>query len=133
MMARRREIAETYNRAFSELSALECPAVPEDADSAWHLYLLRLCLGDLGVGRDEFIIQLGMEGIGTSVHFIPLHLHSYYRDQYGLKPADFPVALREYERAISLPIYSAMSDSDVARIVSTVLELTAKHTQRKRF
>ena len=132
MAARRREIAETYTRAFSELSALECPTVPEDADSSWHLYVLRLHLEQIVVGRDEFIDKLAMEGVGTSVHFIPLHLHSYYRDQYGLKPADFPVALREYERAMSLPIYSAMDDSDVERVVSTVRGLAAKHTDRGR-
>lgn len=120
MRARRQEIAATFSAAFAGYRSLECPVVPDAAQSSWHLYLLRLHLDRLGIGRDEFVDRLGRAGIGTSVHFIPLHLHSYYRAQYGYVPSDYPRAHAEYARVVSLPIYSAMSDDDVARVVNAV-------------
>jgi dTDP-4-amino-4,6-dideoxygalactose transaminase len=74
----------------------------------------------LHIGRDDFIDRMAQQGIGTSVHFIPLHLHPYWRDKYGLKPDQFPVATEMFQRVVSLPIYSKMTDSDVERVVSAV-------------
>jgi len=74
----------------------------------------------LRVGRDEFIARLADLGIGTSVHYIPLHLMPYYRDRYGLKPEDFPVSLDAYTRAFSLPIYPGLDDGEVERVAEAV-------------
>ena len=122
MLDRRRQIARAYNAAFSDSDGLDCPIVPKHRNSAWHLYVLRLNRGISPVGRDDLVQHLNRDGIGASVHFIPLHLHSYYRDAYDLKPFDFPQSLREYERSLSLPIYSAMSDTDVEKVIDSVLE-----------
>lgn len=120
MTARREEIAGRYSDAFAGNDALEPPAVRPDRSSAWQLYVLRLRLEALRHDRAAAIEDLRERGIGTSVHFIPLHLHPYWRDTYGLRPEIFPVATREYERAISLPIYSAMSDDDVTAVIDAV-------------
>lgn len=117
---RRAWIAEQYTQAFSGLP-LSTPfvAYPEDTHS-WHLYVLQLDLAVISVGRDKFIELMVEQGIGTSVHFIPLHLHPYWRDTYHYKADDFPVALDVYSRAVSLPIYPKMTDSDVERVIQSV-------------
>ena len=89
-----------------------------DGSHAWHLFIIRLGLDRIGIDRAAVIEQLKALGIGTSVHFIPLHLHPYYRDRWGYQPADLPVAAREYERVISLPIWPGMTDADVDRVVA---------------
>lgn len=120
---RREEIARYYTDAFADLP-LQTPYVarPEDKH-AWHLYVIQLELKNIKISRDEFIEKMSEKGIGTSVHFIPLHLHPYWRNRYGLKPEDFPTALACYRRAVSLPIYSKMSEGDVERVVEAVREL----------
>lgn len=125
MAARRTEIALRYSAAFDGVPGLECPQVPVGSVSAWHLYVLRLHLADLPFDRDAFVVALNERGIGTSVHFIPLHLHSYYTKTYGFRPEDFPVATGEFQRVVSLPIYSLMSDDDVARVIEAVLHVAA--------
>ena len=129
MWTRRKEIAQMYDGAFSNLSEFEIPTVRKDVDHSWHLYVLRLNADQMkqpsnsktGI-RGEFIQDLKRRNIGTSVHFIPLHLHPYYRDLYGYVPEDFPVAVRQFERAISLPIYSRMTDVDVEDVITAVKE-----------
>ena len=118
MRDRRAEIANRFNEAFADLP-LELPTVPQSVSSAWHLYVVRVDAAVEGE-RDRVIASLTRQGVGTSVHFIPLHLHSYYRERFGYSPEDFPVATAEFERAFSLPIYSAMSDLDVERVVEAV-------------
>ncbi len=125
MRARRDSIAGRYTRAFEGIDALETPAAREDRTHAWQLYVLRLHLAALRCDRAAFIDALKQRGIGTSVHFIPLHLHPYWRDTYKLRPQDLPIATREYERVISLPIYSAMSDDDVSAVIEAVREVAA--------
>jgi dTDP-4-amino-4,6-dideoxygalactose transaminase len=90
---------------------------------AWHLYMLRLNLEQLRIDRAQFLIELKNRNIGSSVHFIPLHIHPYYRETYGYKPEDFPVAYREYRREISLPIYSKMSDQDISDVIAAVVNI----------
>ena len=85
--------------------------------------MLRLHLGRLRIDRAEFAEQMKQRNIGISVHFIPLHLHPYYRETYGYRPGDFPVAYREYMREISLPIYSKMSDADVQDVIDAVRDI----------
>ncbi|WP_028996374.1 DegT/DnrJ/EryC1/StrS family aminotransferase [Azohydromonas australica] len=116
---RRAEIAAQYDAAFAGLPLIT-PSKPQPGDThAWHLYVLRL-QDDLPIARDAFIEALFAAGIGCSVHYIPLHLHPYWRDRYGLRAEDFPHSQRAFERMLSLPIYTRMSDADVQRVVEAV-------------
>ena len=117
-----------YNEAFSEQPELQLPAGRTDCLHAWHLYLLRLNLDALSVDRAQFVQELKTRNIGASVHFIPLHLHPYYRDLYGYRPEDFPVAFNEYQRVLSLPVYSKMSEQDVADVIAAVLEVASSYS-----
>ncbi len=117
---RREEIANQYDEAFQELP-LRTPWVERPDDlHAWHLYVVQLELDRLSINRDRFIELMSEAGIGTSVHFIPLHIQPYWRDRYGFKPEDFPVAHDVFQRAVSLPIYPKMTDADVDRVISAV-------------
>ena len=120
MWARRRDIAHRYSEAFKTMSQLQIPSDRQDCQHAWHLYMLRLNLEQLQIDRARFMEELKKRRIGASVHFIPLHLHPYYQQTYGYQPEDFPVAFREYQREISLPIYSKMSDADVGDVIEAV-------------
>jgi len=126
MWERRREIAEKYNAAFGEREELQTPHDSGDCRHAWHLYVLRLHPDRLDIDRAAFIEELKKRNIGTSVHFIPLHLHPYYRETYGYQPEDYPAAYGEYQRVISLPIYSKMSDQDVQDVIDAVLDIAEK-------
>jgi dTDP-4-amino-4,6-dideoxygalactose transaminase len=126
MWQRRREIARRYTAAFEQLPELDPPRESAPGEHAWHLYLLRLHSDRLTIDRDECIEQLHARNIGTSVHFIPLHLHPYYRDLYGYQPETYPVAYREYARSISMPIYSAMSDRDVDDVIEAVTDIVGR-------
>jgi dTDP-4-amino-4,6-dideoxygalactose transaminase len=120
LLAARRELAAAYTALLAVPpldDLLELPADAPDATHAWHLYVVRLALDRLTLDRGQVIVALKDLGIGTSVHFIPLHLHPYYRDRWGYSPGDLPVASGEYERAISLPIWPGMSIADVERVV----------------
>ncbi|RLT34327.1 MAG: hypothetical protein DWI57_16770 [Chloroflexi bacterium] len=127
MWLRRQAIARRYDAAFAQLPSLECPTVRPGIQHAWHLYLLRIHPERLGIDRNTFIDELKRLGIGCSVHFIPLHLHPYYRENYAYRPEDFPIAAREYQRAISLPIYSKMSDADAQRVIEAVCSIAQQH------
>ena len=125
--ARRRRIAERYANELAGLP-LKLPATAEPKDDhAWHLFVIRLDLRRLDITRNRFIELLAEEGIGTSVHFIPLHIQPYWRDRYGFSPTDFPRALEAYESAVSLPIYPAMSDDDVGRVINAVRDILLAH------
>ena len=115
--ARREELAAQFDAAFEGLPVITPPrALPGDRH-AWHLYVLRLADGAT-IGRDALIEQLFAAGIGCSVHYIPLHLQPYWRDRYALRPEQFPHSQRAYERMLSLPLYTRMTDDDVARVVT---------------
>jgi len=120
----RRKIAERYSRAFESDAALEIPRESPDSRSSWHLYILRLKLDQLAIDRNNFMERLREKGIGCSVHFKPLHLHSYYQRQFGCRPGDFPRAEHEYLRCISLPIYPDLTAEQLDRVISEVLETT---------
>ena len=126
MWHRRVSIAQRYDAAFGEHADLQLPTRSDRNQHAWHLYMLRVDNDRFRGGRDLFIQELRKRNIGASVHFIPLHLHPYYRDTYGYKPEDFPIATREYGREISLPIYSKMSDRDVDDVIDAVLATAAE-------
>ncbi len=120
---RRCEIAARYSEAFGDREELQIPRAGRDIKHSWHLYILRLHLDRLAIGRDDFMRQLDALGVMTSVHFIPVHTFTYYRETYGYRPEQFPVATREFERMFSLPIYPSMTAEDVEHVVSAVLEV----------
>jgi len=124
---RRKEIAEAYDQAFADLP-LTLPHVRDRNDvHAWHLYVIKLDLVKLSITRDVFIEKMAKLGVGTSVHFIPLHLHPYWRDRYGLKPGDFPVASDCFQRVVSLPIYPKMTGQDVDKVISAVRKVVLEN------
>lgn len=126
--ARRREIVGRYQEAFGQYEELQIPVERRDCEHAWHIYALRLNRGRFRSGpgeaptavRNRFIEQLTMRNIGTSVHFIPIHLHAFYREKYGYKPEDFPVAYHEYTRLLSLPLHPGLTDRDVDDVIQAV-------------
>jgi dTDP-4-amino-4,6-dideoxygalactose transaminase len=120
MQARREHIARLYNSAFEKRFEIRTPTVKKGVKHAWHLYPILLEPDLLKVDRATFVEALRSENVGTSVHFIPIHLHPYYRDRYKFKCGDFPIAESVYNNEISLPIYPRMSDDDVADVVTAV-------------
>ena len=118
-----------YTAAFAAEDSLEPPVPRAEIEPAWHLYVLRLRPETLRIGRDRFIEELTARNIGTSVHFIPVHLHPYYRDKYGYAPDAFPVAHDNYQRLLSLPLHPGLSDCDVADVIEAVLDVA--HTHRR--
>jgi dTDP-4-amino-4,6-dideoxygalactose transaminase len=126
MRSRRELIADRYDEAFQNLPAIQIPSRRHGDVHAWHLYVIRLNVGKLKIDRAKFIEEMKIRNIGTSVHFIPLHIHPYYRETYGYKPEDFPVAFEEYKRVISLPIYSKMSDEDIQDVIDAVRDVCEK-------
>jgi perosamine synthetase len=127
MLEGRRRIARAYAGALAGCDALETLDVRSFDEHAWHLFVVRLVDGVLAIDRARFIEELKARGVGSSVHFIPLHCHPYYRDLYGYKADDFPVALDCYRRSFSLPIYSSMSDASTARVIEAVLDIASRH------
>lgn len=116
MRQRREEIAAAYARAFVNLPVL-CPAPAPPGDlHAWHLFPLRLKTG----ARDDLIAALRAKGIGCSVHYIPLHMHAYWRDRYALREVDFPHSTAAFHEMVSLPIYSKMDDGAVERVIAAI-------------
>ena len=122
---RRAQIAARFDEAFADLPLITPPRPLAGDLHAWHLYALRLG-DDAGIARDRFIEQLFELGIGCSVHYIPLHLHPYWRERYALDPAMFPHSQKAYERLVSLPIYTRMSDADVERVVAAVRQVLGR-------
>jgi perosamine synthetase len=117
---RRREIATRYTSAMRGVPAIIVPAVHRDSSPAWHLYPIRLDLPKLSAGRAEIFRALRAENIGVNVHYIPVHLHPYYRDRFGYKGGEFPVAEAAYESLISLPMFHRMSEEDVEDVIRSI-------------
>lgn len=116
---RRTELAALYDEALAGLPVVLPPKPPAGEQHAWHLYVLRLA-DDAKVARDVLIERLFAAGIGCSVHYIPLHLQPYWRDRYALRPEQFPLSQRAYERMLSLPLYTRMTNGDVQRVAAAV-------------
>jgi perosamine synthetase len=119
-LLRRREIAARYAAAFCNLSALVPTGVRADVIPAWHLYPIRLNLEKLKTGRTQVFRALRAENIGVNVHYIPVHLHPYYRERFGYRGDEYPIAEDAYERLISLPMFHAMTDEDVEDVIVAV-------------
>lgn len=119
---RRREIVSMYNNAFSKSELLITPYQEKDRESAWHLYMLRLRLDKIKKSRRQIFDELRAEGIGVHVHYIPLHLLRYYRQRFGHQRGDFPESEAYYDSVLTLPLFPAMSDGDVQRVINCVLK-----------
>jgi dTDP-4-amino-4,6-dideoxygalactose transaminase len=128
-MRRRTAIARAYSEALRAEPAFQVPYEEPGIEHAWHLYVLRLHPEQLRIGRAQFVELLRERGVGTSVHCIPLNTMHFYQERYGYHTGDFPIAEDVYSRCLSLPIYPAMSDEDVAYVIETVLAL-ARETRR---
>lgn len=125
---RRKEIAEIYNSELSKIDELEIPFVknPDNLHS-WHLYAVKLNLDKLTIDRNEFLKQMKEKGIGTSVHFIPLHIQPYYKNKYGFKANDFPVSNSVFKQIFSMPIYPKMTKKDVDRVIDVVKNIVNQY------
>lgn len=119
-LTRRREIAARYTRAFAEIPGVSTPQVRADSLPAWHLYPIRMDVRTLGVTREEVFRSLRAENIGVNVHYIPVHLHPYYKQNFGYRSGEFPIAEAAYETLISVPMFHGMSDGDVEDVITAV-------------
>lgn len=119
----RRRIAQKYTEAFGRLEEIIPPWVKSDRETAWHLYVVKLNLEALRIDRNTFSERLRERGIETSVHFIPLHRHPFYRNTFGYQAKDFPNAEWLFERCLSLPIYPGMTDQEMTFVIENVIGL----------
>jgi len=127
-MRRAREArAHAYLEALADLSAIELPPTDSNRLHAWHLFPLRLHLDQLAIDRNRFIDELRAAGVGCSVHWRPLHAHPYYQQRLACDTADFPVATAQFERLVSIPLYSTMSDADVDHVIDVIRTLSRRH------
>ena len=116
-LARRRAIAARYKAELADTPSLILPTVLPDAESAWHLYPVRVVEPS---NREAVFRALRAEGLGVNVHYQPVHRHPYYRDRFGYRGGEFPVAEAAYDRLISLPLFHGMTDQDVDDVVAAV-------------
>ena len=128
-LERRGEIASCYAAAFREIRGVIAPSVRSDVNPAWHLYPIRLDLEKLTGDRAQIFTALRAENIGVNVHYIPVHYHPYYQDQFGNKRGEYPVAEDAYERLISLPMFHGMTDQDAEDVTEAVKKVTAHYSR----
>jgi dTDP-4-amino-4,6-dideoxygalactose transaminase len=127
MREMRASVARRYDAAFSGLTGLITPVIRPDRETAWHLYVVEIGEGALTVGRDRVIELLNERGIGTSVHFIPLHRHTWWREKAGLKAADYPASEGMFERMLSLPIWPGMKEADVDAVIGALVDIFRRY------
>lgn len=120
---RRKEIVLAYQKAFESIKGIELPFESSDVQHAWHLYVIRIVEETFGISRDVFAEEMKKRNIGVSVHFIPVHLSSYYKNRFGYQPEDFPVATKSGQEVVSLPLYPLMSDRDVQDVIEAVQDI----------
>ncbi len=128
---RREEIVARYDQEFSQLPAVVLPARPSGFKNAWHLYHLRIRPELLTVDRNQIIKALKAENIGVNVHYIPLHLHTYYQQRYGFIKGDFPVAERVYDSIITIPLFPKMNEQDVNDVITAVKKVFGYYQKKK--
>ncbi|MGC8669237.1 MAG: UDP-4-amino-4,6-dideoxy-N-acetyl-beta-L-altrosamine transaminase [Chthonomonadales bacterium] len=127
--SRRAEIAQRYTEAFSRLPSVEPLPIKPYVRHGHHLYVIRLRLDRLAVDRDHVFRALRAEGIGANVHYIPVHLHPYYQRTVGTRPGDCPVAEEAYREILTLPLFAAMSDSDVEDVIAAVYKVCEAYSR----
>lgn len=120
---RRREIVATYNKAFAGMQHFKPPVEPENVSSCFHLYAVQIDFSALGKSRTQVMQELRDKGIGTQVHYIPIHTQPFYKNTFGYKDGDYPVAEKYYEQELSLPLYPGLSDEDVENVIEAVKEV----------
>lgn len=125
--ARRQELAKRYTAAFAAYPELEPPVEHDDVVSSWHMYVLRFHTERLTIDRNRIIEELKARNIGTSVHYRPLHMMSYYADRFGYAPETFPVSRDAFERMISIPLNPRLSDADADDVIGAVLDVVESH------
>lgn len=129
MQTRREKYSAIYDEQLKDAVGISTPSECTIGRSSKHLYIIRVDKTKLDIGRDEFIDELTAMNIGTSVHFIPVHLHPFYREHYGTKPGDYPVAEHLFDQIISLPLYPSMKEEDVLYVAGAVREISRKHAK----
>ncbi len=129
MCKRRTQIAQRYMDAFGALDELELPPLSRETVDSWHLFILRLKPERLDIERNDFIEEMKRRGIGTSVHFIPLHLQPFYAIRYGYRRGDFPYAEDAYSRCLSLPIFPDMTEAQIDTVIKVVQAIVMEHTR----
>lgn len=127
LQAERRRIVAQYRAALADVTAIELPTCRPEVEHAWHLFAVRVRAEQLRIGRNEVIQELTAAGIGTSVHFIPLHEHSYYRDVLGARAEDLPCATAEWQRIVSLPLFPGLTTNDVDRVTDSLRGIVRAH------
>lgn len=125
LLKKRQKIAQVYRDAFQGMEELTPLKLLSYGNMAWHLFVIKLNLEKLSIDRNRFISELKDRNIGSSVHFIPLHLHPYWKEAYGLKESDFPTASAVYKQIVSLPIFPDMADEDTGDVVSAVKDIVS--------
>jgi perosamine synthetase len=120
MRLQREEVARRFSEAFAGAEEIEVPPVDENRIHSWHLYPIRLKLDRLSIDRNAFIDELKGRGVGCSVHWRPLHLHTYYEQTFGWRAEDLPLATAVWERLVSLPIFPGMREEEIAGVVEAV-------------
>ena len=120
---RRREIVAKYNNAFAGMKFLKTPTEPENVSSCFHLYAVQIDFTALGKTRAQVMQKLREKGIGTQVHYFPVPTQPFYKENFGYKDGDYPIAEKYYEQELSLPLYPGMSDEDVDAVIKTVKEV----------
>jgi len=128
-IARRRDIAHCYDDAFADMSAVRPLDVSPDILHAYHLYVLRFNLVELRTTRTEIFSALREQGIGVNVHYIPVHLHPFYRERFGCRNGDCPVAEAAYEEIISLPIFPSMTDKEIKEVIQAVSNVVFEYSR----
>jgi len=120
---RRKEIVKQYNQAFKDIPGTTIPFEKIKNSSAFHLYVLQIDFEKISKTRSQVVDELKAKGIGTQVHYIPVHTQPYYKKNFGYKKGDFPVSEKYYEQALSIPLYPKMSDGDIKYIIKTLLKI----------
>ena len=126
-LSRRREIAARYTSELRNIPGIVVPEAGADVSPAWHLYPIRVDSAKLSAAREEVFRALRAENIGVNVHYIPVHLHPYYKNRFGYRRGEFPVAESAYESLISLPMFHGMTDKDVADVVEAVRKIAGHY------
>tara|TARA_Y100000741_G_scaffold364727_1_gene356707 strand:+ start:722 stop:1882 length:1161 start_codon:yes stop_codon:yes gene_type:complete len=124
---RRLEIVNQYDSKLKIINGLICPIINKGNHHAWHLYIIQIKTKLWEIDRNSLISELNKYGVGTSVHYIPVHMHSYYREKYGYKKTDYPNSHKLYETVISLPLYPKLKNDEVSYIIDVIYELWEKY------